>query len=411
MEPPEEITPPAAPAPDGESTPHGILDERRRIVGLVMLGAGIFLLSLGNNVHVAANTPFLNNVLHATKWQQSWLEAARESCGILSFFVIAFFVGRSEPRLSTLMLVLTGAGLGAYYVAGEIWHVLVLSLVWSFGLHMWMPLANSMQLGLARPGREGETLGRMRSVGYAGFLTGVGGAAALNHFFGVQMRPIFLIAGVLTGVGAIPVLAVPEIRLKSAARMPLARALAPRHRLYCGIELLDGMRKQVFLLFAPMALVIEYGVPMKTIALLIFISQVLAMVVAPLAGRAVDRFGERPVLSIYFASVFVLFSMYATIKDVRFLYGIYVIDHAMFVLKVALHTYAGRIAAPGERTQLLAMGVTMNHIGAVTLPLVGGALYTALGYQFPFYCGMAVAFVSALLVQLVPPRAPSPRSV
>ena len=93
------------------------------------------------------------------------------------------------------------------------------------------------------------------------------------------------------------------------------------------------------------------------------------------------------------------------------LYVIYVIDNALFVLKVALPIYANRIAPKSERTQLLAMGVTIKHVGAVILPLAGGALYATVGYRFPFYCGAGIAVLSMIIAQAIRSRTPSGQAV
>ncbi len=377
------------------------LDERRRIRGLVCLGLSIFALNLGIHVHMTTNVNFLNDLLEAGIFEQGYLEAIRETCGVLSFFVLAMFLGRSEAKTAAVMLLVTGLGLAAYFSVGRVWQLIAFSLFWSFGFHLWMPLAQSMQLALAAPGRVGFTLGRLRAVGAAGVLTGLGGVWLLRNLAGFDMRKMFLVAGALTALGALPCFLVPETQARRPARMGLARALCARYRLYCVIELLEGMRKQVFLLFAVLVLVREHGVQFDTIAVLMLISQGICLVLGPAAGRAADRFGERAVLSVYFSVLAVLFLLYALVRERHHLYVVYVLDHAMFSLRVAIPTYANRIAAEGERTQLLAMGVTMNHVGAVTLPLVGGALYAAWGPALPFYCGCGVALVSLAVAQRV----------
>ena len=383
------------------------LDERARVRGIVLLAGAVFALGLGVNMHMAMNVPYLHELLSASSWQQGYLEAIRETCGILSFFVIVLLARRSEPRTAAVMLILVGGGLAAYCALHTISYVIVFSLVWSFGFHAWVPLSGSMKLALAKKGQEGRTLGVLRSVGAVGVLLALGSVYALKVYVGFGMRELFLLGGLLSTLGAIPLLFMPTIRARKPQRMPLKRAMSKGYRLFCGLELLDGMRKQIFLLFAVLALVREHGVKVETIAALMFVNQAACLVLAPIAGYLVDRFGERPVLTAYFAGIAVVFVLYATVASLQMLYVIYVIDNALFVLKVALPTYANRIALKGERTQLLAMGVTMNHIGAVTLPLVGGALYATMGYKFPFYCGTAIAAVSIVIAQAIPSRKPS----
>jgi MFS family permease len=375
---------------------------RRRAI--ILLGGAVFTLALGVNMHVSMNVNFLHDLLSASSWQQGYLEAIRETCGILSFFAVVLLTGRSEPRVAAVMLLLVGCGLAAYSRVTAIPQLILCSLVWSFGFHIWAPLSGSMQLGLAQKGREGRTLGVLGSVGSAGVLLALGGVYVLKVHAGFGMRQIFLVGGALTALGALPLLAMPEIRAGTFAPMPLRRALEPGYRLYCGLELLDGCRKQIFILFAVLTLVQEYGVKVENIAALMFVNQMLCLAAAPAAGWLVDRIGERPVLTIYFSVLVVVFLLYATVRSIHVLYGVFIVDSVIWTLKVAVPTYANRIVRGRERSQLLALGTTANHVGAVILPFVGGALYATWGYRFPFYCGAAIALVSLMVSQCVPAR-------
>jgi MFS family permease len=371
---------------------------------VALLSAAVFLLALGVNMHMTMNVNYLNDLLKASSWQQGYLEAIRETCGILSFFVIAFLAGRSEPRIASAMVLMVGAGLMGYRWLTGVEQVILFSLVWSFGFHIWAPLSGSMQLALSKKGREGQTLGTFGSTAAVGVLLSLGGVFLLTRYTSFGMRNIFLLGGALTALAAVPLFLMPDIRAASTERLPLSRAFGPRYRLYLMLEFLDGMRKQIFILFAILALVKERGVGVDTISLLFLVNQAINIFCAPLAGKLVDRVGERPVLTAYFGGLIAINLLYATLANVNALFFVLLADNAIWMLRVAVPTYANRIVARGERTQLLAMGMTANHIGAVILPLAGGAVYTALGYQFTFYCGAAVSLVSLLLVRLVPSR-------
>jgi MFS family permease len=389
---------PAASAPS--------LSQRRRTEGLFFIGAAVFALNFGIFIQLAANVNFMHEVLSATPWQQGYVEAIRESCGVFSFLLVLLFLGKSEPKIAALMLLVTGVGLASYFYVGAVWQIVLASLFWSFGFHLWAPLADSMQLGLAPPGREARTLGALRAAGAAGVLAGLAAAWLLRKLPGFEIRHAFAVAGVAIAAGAVPCFFTPETAPPKPPRLPLRRMLAKHYRLYCSIEFLDGMRRQIFLLMATLLLVREHGVRFDALAVLMFAGQGLCMAFSHAAGRAVDRFGSRVVLSVYFASLAVLFVLYAAADDLRFLFILYVADSALSTLRVALPAYANRVAAPGERTQLLALGVTVNHVGAVALPLIGGALYAVWGHALPFLVGAAAAAVSVFIAQFIRPPAP-----
>ncbi|MEK7474902.1 MAG: MFS transporter [Candidatus Coatesbacteria bacterium] len=380
------------------------LEAHARRRNLVLLAAAIFLMSLGLNVHMAMNVNYLHDLLKATSWQQGYLESARESLGVCSFFFIALLAGRSEPRVAAIMLAITGLGLASYSRLDTVPQVIAVSMFWSFGFHIWAPMSGSMALGFSRQGQEGRTMGSLGSVGALGMLASLAGVWLLRSVAHLGMRDIFLIGGALTALGAVPLLLMAPIKAPVTRPMPFRVAWSPRFRLYAGLELLDGMRRQIFSLFAVLALVQEYGVRVETVAALMFANQLLCLPLAPLAGWLVDRVGSKRVLTAYFAMVALVCLLYASITDVRLLFAIYMLDNALFMLRVGVAVYANSIVRPGERTRLMALGTTMNHIGAVALPAIGGALYATYGYRLPFYAGACIAVVSVALVQRMPAR-------
>jgi MFS family permease len=118
-------------------------------------------------------------------------------------------------------------------------------------------------------------------------------------------------------------------------------------------------------------------------------------------GRLIDRVGERRVLVAYFASLIAVFLGYALVGNLYVLYALFVADGVVWTLAMAMTTYVNRIAPPSEHTPTLSMGVAMNHVAAVAMPLVGGALWQYAGYRWTFALGalaVALSIVAALHV-------------
>jgi hypothetical protein len=69
---------------------------------------------------------------------------------------------------------------------------------------------------------------------------------------------------------------------------------------------------------------------------------------------------------------------------------------------------------PEEITPNLSLGQTINHIAAVIVPVVGGMVWEAVGAQYTFLAGVAIALLSLMLtLRMRTPRsglikAPSP---
>jgi predicted MFS family arabinose efflux permease len=56
----------------------------------------------------------------------------------------------------------------------------------------------------------------------------------------------------------------------------------------------------------------------------------------------------------------------------------------------------------------LSMGVTMNHLAAVTVPLIGGLMWAKFGYRDTFIGGAVVVLMSLILTQRMRPAAKHP---
>ena len=379
------------------------VDRGRRVRGLVFLGAAVACVGFTLAIQMGTDSNFIAGEMGLSGLARGQLEAFRESCGILALGVLAVLAGFAEPLVGAGMLVLVAVGLGAYaFVPSYVWLVAA-AMVWSQGLHVWMPLPQSMALALAEPGRAGHRLGQMRAAAAAGSGAGLLAALALSYA-GVAIRPMYLLAGGAALMGGAACLGIGR-RIKTPGPRLVFRR---RYGLYYLLSFLEGWRKQIFIAFAGFLLVKHYGVGLRQMLWLWVLIQAIGYVVSPWAGRLIDRVGERPVLMAYFACLTLFFVGYAFIRSRAVLCVLYVADSSFFVLATALTTYVNRIAPPGEHTPTLSMGVALNHVAAVTMPLAGGLLWRLFGYQWTFLVGAVAAAVSVPVAMLIPPHGRRP---
>ncbi|HEX2971381.1 MAG TPA: MFS transporter [Tepidisphaeraceae bacterium] len=344
----------------------GMRAQRRR--GLFFVGLAAGAVGFAMTSQLALNANFVGTEMGLSGLQQGILETFRESCGIMALGLMALLTGLAEPLIGAGMLVLLGVGLSAYAFVGDYFWLIVSSLVWSQGLHTWMPLPNSMALALAEPGRAGRRLGQVTAAGAVGSATGLVVALVLHVWGGVTIRPLWLVAGAAALVGSVACLGIPRRTRTRGPRLVIRREYA----LYYLLSFLEGWRKQIFVAFAGFLLVKQQGTPLKTMLILWITAQGIGWIISPIVGRIIDRVGERPVLTAYYASLSLLFIGYAQIQNAYVLYGLFVADSVFFMCTMALTTYVNRIAPKSEHTATLSMGVAVNHVAAVTMPLVGG---------------------------------------
>ena len=77
-----------------------------------------------------------------------------------------------------------------------------------------------------------------------------------------------------------------------------------------------------------------------------------------------------------------------------------ILDFILFNFAVAVNTYFQKVADPRDIAPSMAVGFTINHIAAVVLPVVGGALWM-LDYRIPFIAGALLAAVNLVAVQRI----------
>jgi MFS family permease len=132
----------------------------------------------------------------------------------------------------------------------------------------------------------------------------------------------------------------------------------------------------------------------------------------PVIGRLIDRYGERRLLALNYACLIFLFAGYALVHNLIVLGVLYCLDNAFFAFSLGINSYLGRIAPLEDVTPSLVMGSTVNHIAAVGVPVVGGLLWSTVGYQVTFLAGAAtclLSVLSALAIRIE--REPSPQRI
>ena len=373
------------------------LSERDRRRGLLFVSIAAAFVGCVLSLQISLNNNFLVGEIHVSGFQAGLLEAVRESMGILALGVLALIAGLAEPLIATLSLLLVWIGLSAYAFAPTYATVMGMSVIWSLGFHVWTPLPNSMTLALAEPGMAGRRLGRVAASGALG--SGIGLAIAfVLTVLGVRIRPLYILAGGAAALAAAACFGIPRNIKAPGPKFVFRR----RYGMYYALNFLEGWRKQIALAFGGFLLVNMYHAPLLVMIGLWGANQVIGYFASPVVGRAIDRIGERKVLTLYYIMVTCFFLVYAFVRVKYLLFAVYVLDNATFVFATGLTTYVNKIAPRSEHTPTLSMGVAFNHVASVTMPFIGGILWATLGYRWAFLIGIPAAAASIAIVRRLP---------
>jgi len=370
-----------------------------------LLGAMQFLFMFGFMIYMGVFTNFFKDAMGTDPLKMGALESMREVPGLIAALMAGAVVALAESRVAVIGLAITGAGIAVTGMATGYWPLVGVTVFWSIGFHLWSTVSPSMVLALSSKLESGRRMGQMRSIGSIATIVALGLAAIAARS---PWKPPY---GVYFGVGGVCIVAAAVL----AAFLSPAVSHGARERfifrreygLYYWLMFLEGCRRQIFSIFALFTLITVYQAPLELILAISFLNAILTTVTSPRMGKYIDRVGERKPLTIYAAGIILIFLGYATIPNAIWLYVLYVVDNVLFTFSIGFNTYLHRIVRPGETTPCLAMGTTMNHVAAVSLPVIGAYIWKASGnYQIPFAIGVGLAILALISTRWLPTGAP-----
>ncbi|MBC7319909.1 MFS transporter [bacterium] len=368
-----------------------------RNYGFIILSISVFLLNLSMGLHTSVFNNFAAQEMKLRPDQLGILEAFRETPGLLIAFISAIFSFMRKQYLAGLSFILSGIGFSLYFRVTDLFGLIYAGFIWSLGLHLWMTLSPVFTLSFAEERGKGRRLGQINSVTAFASLTAMSFVFLTGRF--ISFRTYYLIAGILPLIGALLVLKIPY---KTKAEIdPPPLVFRKEYMLYYVLNFLEGSRRQVFATFALFVLTKVYKVPIQHISLLLIINSIMNMIVAPRAGRLIDKLGERSILLFSYTGALLIFIGYALTKSVLALSILYCLDNISINFSLALTTYIDKISRPNDLSPNISMGVTVNHIAAVTMPIVGGILWERFNYQIMFLLGALIVLISITMASRI----------
>jgi len=395
-------------------TTHETSNLRRDLI--LMLFAALFF-GGASSIFMSTLNNYLSEIHSLDAAARGWLEFPRELPGFLIIFVSAALLSlMREARIASFAMILTALGaFGLGFLATEQWTLVAFIIVWSLGDHIIFAVEGPLGLQLAREGGEGRRLGQLGGARNLGSILGVGVIYVLAKAMGDRYDLFYVVAGISALLAGVCYL---NIRVGKGAPPSKRWVLKKKYSLFYAISALFGVRKQIFLAFGGWVLVQVYDVSVSTIALLYFIAATLGVVFRPLLGDVIDWLGERIVLATDELLLLAICLCYAFVGDFlpkeiakNVLFGAYILDSVLFALRIARTTYLKKIADdPSDLTPTIAMGITFDHVVAMSLPILSGYIWDAFGYRWVFILAGAIAVAGYFICLRIetPELKPSP---
>lgn len=345
--------------------------------------------------------------------QNGYLIAIRELPGFLLIFVAAALLKLGMSKATAVSLATMGIGYALYAATSSFQTLIIPTLIGSIGFHSWLQLQDALGLSLAKSGEEGSVLGRFRGIGFAGTLVALCGVLAILFAVGQVsgglalaqgpwLRGLYVASGLAAIVGAVVILGFPVSEdARAAAKAAPAITWRKEYGLYYSLAFLDGSRQQIYFAFAPFVLVEQFGVNAVTLTTLLIVAALINWRAGPIVGRLVDQYGEKRMLTVGYSMHILVFLGFALSQNIWFLYLTYLGYNFLFLFSIGTSTYLRKICRREDLVPSLAMGVSLAHLTAVVVPIIGAALWARLGYQFPFLFGTIFIFISLWLTQKI----------
>ena len=382
---------------------------RQRAIWLFVLVLIFTGLANGLGSNIFSN--YFNEVFHIDSVQRGFLEVPRESPGILCMVLVAGlgFLGNIWMSVVAQLLLLIGLVVLGFF-SPSYGVMMIFLFIQSLGMHFFMPLSDAISMDLSEQGKVGTGFGRFKGVStlvsmisaamvFVGFRTGI-------FSFGDKVIRPFAIAAVCTAIAVVLLVMMYPVTPREKGGVKNHRLLFRRQYMpYYMVTLAYGCQKRIKIVFAPWVVIQLLGQGADTVALLTIAIYLLGTWVAPLIGRMLDRLGVHRMLWIEAAYIVFSFCLMGVLAGMLakgtftaggwqtwLVFGGYILC-VLFEQFSMVHSFMMRSIAldPGEVTQTLSVGLSVDHVMAITASPLMGLVWETWGVEYVFYLAAASA--------------------
>ncbi len=328
------------------------------------------------------------------------LQSLREVPGFLAFTIVFVLLLIREQKMVYVSLIMLGLGtLLTGFFPSAIGFYLT-TILMSMGFHYLETLQNSLSLQWLSKKETPEFLGKIIAARAAASIVAFSLVWVLFEYLNIDYQWIYVLGG---GISILIALYAWTSFETFPEKVYQSKTLIFRKRywLYYALQFMGGARRQIFVVFAGFLMVEKFGFSVGEISLLFLINASFNIFLAPRIGKMISRIGERNALIIEYIGLIVVFIGYALVENSNIAVALYIIDHLFFAMAIAQKTYFQKIANPAHIASTAGVSFTINHIAAVIIPVVFGALWIS-SPSLVFYVGAIFAGISLLLAFNVP---------
>ncbi len=368
--------------------------------------------ALGLSDRVFSN--YFKDVYNVTAFQRGLIEFPRELPGILIILVISALAFMGDVRLSIISQVLSFIGL----IPLALFHLhfntmLIFLFINSLGMHLFFSLQEGIGISLIDGHHAGKRMGQYKSTSIAfGMLSSLLVFLGFKYgFFSFQTRikTVFLVS-----VFVLFIIILLFIYMNKLVKIPFHEnrrfelLFRKEYKYYYILAIMNGVQKQIMIVFGPWVLIELLGKKADTLAILWLIGSFIGIFFTAAIGKWIDKFGIKKMLyadALTFIGVYVAYGLvsgaiasgaYAGVGLVAILaYIVFILDSMSMQFSMVRLVFLRHIAIePTDITKTITLGISVDHIVSIACAYLGGVIWYVWGPQYIFYLTAALSLVN-----------------
>ncbi|MCT4509958.1 MAG: MFS transporter [Tepidibacter sp.] len=397
----------------------GKLENVGKVQLIYYLIIALTALGLGLSNDVISN--YFKDAYQITAYQRGLIEFPRELPGVLVIVIVASLSLFSDIRIAMVaqLLSIIGIGtLGFFTPSFEI--MLIFIFINSLGMHMFMPIQDSIGMSLIKDENIGKKLGQYK--GLATIFTVLGSMMVFVGFrvglfsFTSKMKWIFIISACILGVVLILFFVLEKLvdqPIKTNKKVNFV--FRKEYKYYYVLVVMWGVQKQIMIVYGPWVLIDILSKRADTLAILSIIGSFIGVFFIPAVGRWIDKFGIKKLLYADALSFIIVYLVYgllsagfstgklATIGVPVFLaYIVFIFDKMSTQMGMIRTIYLRSIAVKtSDITPTLSLGLSLDHIVSIMCAYLGGIVWSLWGPQYIFFLAASLSLVNLYVASKV----------
>lgn len=366
---------------------------------------------------------YFKDAFDTTATQRAFLEFPRELPGMLCVIIIGCFSFLGDVRLALVAQVFGFVGLTVLGVLNPSYSVMMIFLFTSsLGMHLFMPLSDSIGMSLAEEGQVGRRVGQYGSVKtavgcVAGILVFVGFRTEVLSFTTEIKWPFVIGAGAyfIAGIMALRLLRQTKGQKLYSGRKKRLFLFRREYKYYYILTILQGVQKQIAYVFGSWVIIDLLLKGADVMSLLVIAVSFLGVFFFRFVGRWIDQKGIRFMMYLDAVSFIAVYLVYGTVVWfivesttevspwlVMIVYLLFILDRLSMQIGVIKAVYLRSIALdPEEVTTALSTGISLDHLVAIIAAQISGVIWTVFGPQWVFYMAALISVGNLIVARKI----------